>query len=600
MSDRKRSIFGALLPAACLLFVMLAGLGLDSYGQYVLAIGFISTTIGVALVLLVGFARVITLTSGAMMALGAYGSTLLVIHLGLPYWASVIGAVLIGGLSGWILAIPGVRFRSHNLAMVTLVFQAVVMILIREARRYTGGAEGITVPPADWFGLPIKTDADYVVMIGLGAVLATLLMAIILRGRFGKNMRAVAANETGAEAFGIDIPRYFTAAFIISSAVIGLAGALAAPRIRIIDPDSFGVLASVFMLAYPIIGGMTSIWGGIMGGAALRLLPEVLRPVADYQELIFAALVIAVTMFMPGGLAELIHRAYTRLRRKAARKADPASVPVATPVEPAVPVALAHGLAPALRVQAVSKRFDALQAVDNVSFVVPSGTIHGIIGPNGAGKTSLFNIVSGFLTADQGEIELFGEKLLGLPTRRRIGLGMSRTFQHVALFRDLSCLDNVIIGLGRNGVLQAIGQSFDDLIGGNESRAARARAQTALDAVGLGAMSNAAAGSLPLGNQRRLEIARAIACEPRLMLLDEPVSGLSQQEAAELRELLLRINRERGVAMLVIEHNIGFVTDLCATVSVMGSGQIIAEGPARTVIALPAVRQLYFGERAAA
>jgi len=148
VSDRRRSIVGAVLPAACLLFVMLAGLGLGSYGQYVLAIGFISTTIGVALVLLVGFARVITLTSAAMMALGAYGSTLLVIHLGLPYWLSVIGAILIGGFSGWILAIPGVRFRSHNLAMVTLVFQAVVMILIREARRFTGGAEGITVEMA--------------------------------------------------------------------------------------------------------------------------------------------------------------------------------------------------------------------------------------------------------------------------------------------------------------------------------------------------------------------------------------------------------------------------------------------------------------------
>jgi ABC-type branched-subunit amino acid transport system ATPase component len=254
---------------------------------------------------------------------------------------------------------------------------------------------------------------------------------------------------------------------------------------------------------------------------------------------------------------------------------------------------------PALRVKGVSRAFGALQAVDNVSFDVAQGGLHGIIGPNGAGKTSLFNIVSGFLPADTGSIELFGEAVLGQPVRRRVRLGMTRTFQHVALFGELSALDNVIIGLGQNGVLQSIGRSFAELAGGRITSEARERAYAALGAVGLADMAGLPAKLLSLGNQRRLEIARAIVAQPRIILLDEPVSGLSSEEAARLRDLLLDINARDGVAMLLIEHNIGFVTELCRTVSVMGSGQVIAEGEARQTIALPEVRRLYFGERAA-
>ena len=189
--------------------------------------------------------------------------------------------------------------------------------------------------------------------------------------------------------------------------------------------------------------------------------------------------------------------------------------------------------------------------------------------------------------------------MLGQPVRRRVKLGMTRTFQHVALFGELTCLDNVLIGLGHNGVLQSIGQSFAELAGGNATRQARERSYAALQAVGLADVGKLPAKLLSLGNQRRLEIARAIVADPRIILLDEPVSGLSSEEAGRLRDLLLDINARNGVAMLLIEHNIGFVTDLCRTVSVMGAGQVIAEGDARQVIALPAVRRLYFGERAA-
>jgi branched-chain amino acid transport system permease protein len=594
VSDRRLD-FAALGPALFLVVCVAAGLALDSYAQYVLAIAIISMLVGVALVVLVGLARCITLASGSIMAIGAYVSTLAVADLHAPYLATLALAIFAGGAAGWVIAFPGTRFRGHNLAMVTLVFQSVCIILIRESTWLTGGAEGIHVPPPQLFGVTIVSDGAFLILIGLAGATMMAVMTVLVRGPFGKNLQAAAGNEIAAEAFGVSVRGYLTAAFVMSSLAIAFAGALLAPRVRILDPDSFGVLESIFMLAYPIVGGMYSIWGGLLGGGALRILPELLRPVADYQELFFATLVIVVVMFFPRGLTGLINRV-TRSIMKSAR---PLSLP-ALPKPPSVPAEAGQRPDELLLVEAVDKRFDALHAVNAASLRVPVGRIHGLIGPNGAGKTSLFNIISGFLDADSGRVTFAGKSLLELQARDRIGFGMTRTFQNVAIFGQLSCLDNVIIGLGRNAVIAAMGASFDHFADGTSTRGAKRRVLAALESVGLSGQVLSPAGSLSLGNQRRLELARAIVSEPRLILLDEPVSGVAEAEAEELRELLLRINAERKIAMLVVEHNIPFVARLCQSLSVMGAGRIVAEGKPAEVISLPIVRQLYFGEAAAA
>jgi len=506
VSERRLDL-AALAPASFIIVCAAVGLRLDSYPQYVIAVAIISMLVGIALVLLVGLGRCITLASGSIMAIGGYASTLAVADLGVPYLATLALAILAGGAAGWIIAFPGTRFRGHNLAMVTLVFQSVCIILIRQATWLTGGAEGIHVPAPQLFGLTIASDRAFLILIGGAAAVMTLFLSILTRGPFGKNLQAAAGNEIAAEAFGVSVRGYLTAAFVVSSLAIAFAGALLAPRVRILDPDSFGVLESIFMLAYPIVGGMHSVWGGLLGGGALRIAPELLRPVADYQELFFATLVIFVVMFFPGGLIELIRRA--------------------------------AGL---LLVDSLDKHFDALHAVDAASLRVPVGAIHGLIGPNGAGKTSLFNIISGFLDADGGRVAFAGTSLLEMRARDRIALGMTRTFQNVAIFGQLSCLDNVIIGLGRNAVVHAVATSFDQFAAGAATQGARRRALAALASVGLAGQARARAGSLSLGDQRRLEIARAVVSRPRLILLDEPVSGLSESEVEELRNLLIRIN----------------------------------------------------------
>src|SRR5262249_11689537 len=311
--------------------------------------------------------------------------------------------------------------------------------------------------------------------------------------------------------FGVSVPDYLTAAFILSSMAIAFAGALAAPRVRIIDPDSFGVLQSIFMIAYPIVGGMYSVWGGLLGGGALRILPELLRPVADYQELFFATLVMVVVMFVPGGVIELLRRASAPLRNRHT-KAPSRAIAAAAEVRGN---ATEHTSGALLRITDIDKHFEALHAVDHANVVVPAGGIHGLIGPNGAGKTSLFNIISGFLEADAGRVEFAGTSLLDLKARDRIRLGITRTFQHVAVFGQLSCLENVSIGRGRNGVADSIGQSFAHFVGAGSTNAARREALLALQAVGLAHRAHSPAGALSLGDQRRLEIARAIVSEPK-------------------------------------------------------------------------------------
>jgi branched-chain amino acid transport system permease protein len=571
------------------MLIMAVAVFFGSYAQYVLGLVVVHCLIGAALVMIVGYTRVIMLAAGAMAAIGAYASAILMSRTGLPYLLTLPCAALLGALGGIILAVPASRFRGHHLAMATMVFQVLVIIGIREWSELTGGALGLRAPPASIGALTITSDFASLVLIAAAAFPVVLVLAILLAGRFGKTLRAVSASELACDAFGVDITRMRIAAFAFSSAAIAFAGALLAPRVRILDPDSFDIVHSVIMLGYPIVGGMSNIWGGLVGGTVLQLAPELLRPVGRYQEIILAVFVIGVMLAMPGGLIGFSHAlAPGEQRNEASRVIRTAPVLAPPGEEPA-------GI-PALSVFNIRKSYDALQAVDGVSLQVERGAIHGVIGPNGAGKTTLFNVISGFIAPDQGTIELFGTNVEAQPSRTRIVHGMTRTFQNVAIVGDLSCLDNVVIGLGENSIWQTALSSFAEILGSLRNRQRLAAAQAALAAVGLEQCAMVPAGSLSLGNQRRLELARAIVSRPRLILLDEPVSGVSHEEEKQLGELLRSLNAQRAVTMLIIEHNIAFVRALCDTISVMAAGRLIAQGEFQAVIGLPVVRYHYFGD----
>ena len=407
----------------------------------------IAAVVGVALVLIVGFARVIMLTSGAIMAVGAYASTILVERLGVPYLVSLLAAAAFGGVAGAVVAVPASRFRGHYLAMATLVFQFVIIIGLREWSSLTGGAAGLSVPNAQLFAHSLANDGEYLVFTGLATSAAIAALAAILCGQYGKALRAISASEIGSEAFGINVGGYRLVAFVISSATIGFAGGLLAPRVRILDPESFGLVSSILMLAYPIVGGMHSVWGGLLGGLLLRALPEVSRDAQELQGLIYAVLVLAVMTFFPGGFVGAVGGLARRARKIAAPSAGGIAPGSAKTNHASIP----NG-GTALEIGDLSVSFGAMRAVDHFSLRVSAGTIHGLIGPNGAGKTTLFNAISGFIVPKSGSISLFDCDVAGEPSRARITHGMTRTFQQVALFGPLTCIENTILGLGRNGI----------------------------------------------------------------------------------------------------------------------------------------------------
>jgi branched-chain amino acid transport system permease protein len=609
-SGRLRALTLVFAPCAALLAVAILGLLVDTYWQYVLAISMSAAVVGAALIMLVGYARCITIATGAMLAVGAYGAALPVIHLGMPFLLALTMATALGAIAGLVLAIPGVRFRSHNLAMVTLVFQAVVIIVLRESTAATGGAEGTNVPTPVIFGYSFAADAAFLLLSGVLYALILIPMSVLLFGPFGKNLRALASNENAARAFGIDVRHHLIAAFIWSSALIAFAGAVSAPRFRIIDPDSYGILTSIFVLAYPIIGGMGSIWGGLIGGGLLRSIPELLRPLADYIELIFCVLVVGTLAFFPEGLMSALFKWPRRRSVAAPYVAKDPTESQTTRISRLLSATEALSSdrlraqpsadTPILEIRSVSKSYGALQAVNDVSLNVCVQSLHGLMGPNGAGKTTLFNMVSGFTRPDTGQILLMQRPVEHIPLEKRIMLGMTRTFQHASVFPQLSCLDNTLIGLGRNTIGQGSTRSVAAAIDAESARLERHAANAALDAVGLITRAQDNAGSLSLGDQRRLEIARAIVSRPKIILFDEPVSGVSHEEARQLRELLLALNGELGITMVVIEHNIRFLMSLCKRVSVMSEGKILAEGGADAMVNDARVRRAYFGEQEAA
>jgi branched-chain amino acid transport system permease protein len=592
---RAPLFYGVIGPAVFITAIGLLGVFVGNFYQYILALLVVSCLVGVSLVMIVGYSRVIMLATGAMMAVGAYSSTILMLDADFGYLMTLPVVVVFGVVAGVILAVPCTRFRGHHLAMVTMMFQFVVITSIREWTQVTGGAAGLRVPPPQLVGYTISSDIAALLMITVLAAPAVAILGTFLSGAFGKSLRAISASEVAAQAFGINIAQFHVTAFAISSGALAFAGALMAPRVRILDPDSFGLTQSIIALGYPIVGGMNSVWGGLVGGSILRLLPESLRVLGQYQEFIVAILVVAVMILFPGGIMGLFaSRTRTTSDEQGVGKSAGVARGAVARQFPALPADRCGQIAVAI--EGVSKRYKGLVAVDDVTIHVQAGTIHGLIGPNGAGKTTLFNAVSGFVPPDSGSISIFGRSVERMPAVERITHGVTRTFQNVAVFGDLSCVDNVLLGRGKNSVAQSIGASLQEVFNTVGYEKAVLEGRAALAEVGIEHLWQKRAASLSLGDQRRLEIARAIVSNPKLMLLDEPVSGIALEEEHRIAGLLRRLNQEHGITMLLIEHNIGFVRGLCRAVSVMAAGRVLAEGAADEVIAMPQVRREYFGE----
>ncbi|MEO8555579.1 MAG: branched-chain amino acid ABC transporter ATP-binding protein/permease [Actinomycetota bacterium] len=478
----------------------------------------------------------------------------------------------LGAALAFLLGLPVMRLRGVFLAIATLAFGEVVRILLIN-QSWTGGAQGLSFPKL--VGIP---------QAWLALVVVAYWFWRLGGSRLGRAFAAIREDELAAQAMGIDVTRHRMTAFVTSGAVAGLYGVLLAHFVRFAEPNAFGFSAAVDGLVTAVVGGTALFIGPLLGSIFLTALPELQRAVGVeagwIRPFLSSLMLLLVILFLPGGLAALIpHR--------------PGKVghPDAPPDLPPLPAAGS----PIASLRAIGKDYGGVHAVRDVDLDIAAGEIVGLIGPNGAGKTTLINIVSGLVPPTSGEGTVLGISVgSGVPAHRIARAGVSRTFQQIKLFDRLSALDNVIVGAHRVSRPTLLRRLVLLPSARRDERLAFGQAFVQLTRVGLADRARMPAGDLSYGDQRRLEIARALAAHPTLLILDEPAAGMNQVEAHQL-SVMIRALADDGVTVLLIEHNVRMVLETCTRVVVLDFGEVIAAGDPATVARDPRVVEAYLG-----
>jgi branched-chain amino acid transport system permease protein len=570
---------------------------LDLYTVHVAVLVLLFAIVAIGLSLVMGFAGQISLAQAAFFGVGAYAAAILTVRLHWNPWAAAPVGVLAAVASAFVCALPALRVQSHYLGIVSLGLAIAFASLLTNSA-FTGGAEGIVgIPPLNVAGIDMTDEYNFfylalVVLLALGA-----FGLFVARTTLGRRFRAMRDDTLAAAACGIEIRWYRLVAFLLAGLFAGVAGVLYAHFARYVSPDSFSLNVMFLLLAMVIIGGRDSVWGSATGALLLIVANNLLTGIQAYQELAYGALVVACVIFAPQGLAGTANAVASRLGARARRWT---SVPLPLP-RGRVRLVSANGrrdgprLAPAaLTVNELSKRFRGVQALAGVSLEVRAGEIHGIIGPNGSGKTTLFNVVSGIERLTAGSVRLSGRDVGGLPAHRLSRLGVARTFQNPRLFRHLSVLENVMVALDRDPVRRHVRYLLAPWKVWRRERGWRLQAIEVLRQAGLEDAAGEGALNLPYGRQRQLEIARAMAAGPSLLLLDEPAAGLNAAETDVLQATIRRI-REAGVTVVVIEHDMRLVMTLCERITALAHGRVLATGTPAEVSRDPAVVEAYLG-----
>ncbi|HTT13228.1 MAG TPA: branched-chain amino acid ABC transporter ATP-binding protein/permease [Burkholderiaceae bacterium] len=530
------------------------------------------------LTIVLGYTGQINLAQAAFFGLGAYSVALGTTTLALPFWVALALGIVLAAVAGAALGLTTLRLGGHYLAMVTISFQTILSLVLTNWIAVTRGPDGISgIKRPAVFGYSFDGSGAYLALCIASLWLVGFLVWRLGRSRLGRRMQAVRDNELAAGVVGVDTYRTKVAAFTLSAVLGGFGGGLFAGGFRYISPDQFSFAESVVFLTMALLGGVRSPFGTALGTALLILLPEWLRFLKVVYLAVYGAAVILIMVFMPEGVWGFVAALVRRVRGPSMETAVP------VPVLPLTKETAQGDGTVLLSVRGISKHFGGLKAVDAVDLEVRRNGVHALIGPNGSGKSTLLNVLSGLYVSSGGEIALAGATIGALPPHERAARGLGRTFQNIRLFTAMSVLDNVVVGAERPG----------NLIDGGHG--AHALALAALGFVGLADRAHRAVGSLSYGHQRRVEIARALAGNPTLLLLDEPGAGLNHAEKEELVTLLTRL-KGHGLTILIIDHDMNLVEKVADHITVLNFGRRIADGAPGEVLRHPDVIAAYLGQ----
>ena len=542
------------------------------------------------LVLLTGVGGLTSFGQAAFVGIGAYTTAWLTLNLDLSPWLTLWIGLGLTAVSALIVGAITLRMSGHYLPLATIAWGLSLYYLMGNLDalgKYDGlqGLKSLSIGSLD---------------IGQGRLFFVLTWAILLAGavallnlldsRPGRAIRSLKTGSQMAEAMGINTFRYKVTIFVIAALFASVAGWLMAHFQRTVNPSAFGLKMGIEYLFMTVVGGVGHVWGALVGAGLIKLLddylqvalPALIGTSGSYEVIVFGIAMVLVLKYMPDGLWSLVTDLLPRTSRPVDWQ-DAADLPARHKPAPGDSV---------LSVRAVRKQFGGLLAVNDISFDIHAGQIVGLIGPNGAGKSTTFNLITGVIDKTSGEVLFCGESIGSLASRAIARKGMARTFQHVKMIPDMTVLENVALGAyvrGRMGVLSAMLRSNQV-----EERRMMKEAQRQLERIGMGEYLHEQAGNLAMGPQRLMEIARALCCDPALLLLDEPAAGLRHKEKQGLAQVLRQLQGE-GMSILLVEHDMDLVMDVCDHLVVMEFGTLLTQGTPAEIQASPAVRAAYLG-----
>jgi len=552
--------------------------------------------------LLIGYTGLFSIAHAAFYGIGAYTSALLALRLGVSFPLALLAAVLLTALVGGAIGVPALRVRGDYLVIASFGFQMIVFGVMLNWLAVTRGEGGLTgIPRPELFGIKIFSPATYLPLAVVVAGLCFLVTWWIARSPFGRVLKAIREDEVATQSLGKDIVYFKIAVFALAGGLAAVAGSFYAHYVTFINPLSFTLEESIFIMAVVLVGGAGNLWGSLVGTTALVVAPEALRFLripdaiaAPFRQILYGLLLVLFVRFRPQGLIgerPTTVRGLKALPREG--ELDSSTLEARLGHRTSGSSARSNGK-PLLTLNGVSKSFGGIRALDNLSLTLEEGRITGLIGPNGAGKTTAFNVITGFVEPDAGSVVYRGRELRGSKSHEIARLGIVRSFQDLRLFPKMSVLENVLVALPGQRGEQLL---FAFLAAPQVFRAERdniGRACELLAFVGLAGKTGELAEDLSYAEQKLLALARLLATQADLLLLDEPASGLDPTSVEAIMALIRRLP-EYGKTVCVIEHNLDVIKGLAAPVIFLDEGRVIASGTPGEIMADPRLADIYFG-----
>ncbi|MDR7855332.1 branched-chain amino acid ABC transporter ATP-binding protein/permease [Tissierella sp.] len=588
--QKKYSAVLYVLWTAFVVFSLLAPAFIGRYYVGYILVIFVYCILAIGFNIASGFCGITTFSTGAIYAAGAYTSAIMYTSLGLPFIVSALIGSLVAGIVSFVISLSAYKVNGIYLSLVSFGVIEVVLQILSQSN-FTGGSQGFRVAKWVFFGTPVSLNAKYYVTFAM-VVIVFIIQKNLRKSLWGRDFLAMKDDEIAASGVGINFRKTRVIGFFISSAISGFAGVFYATYMGYISPDSFGFGLSIMILLMVITGGSGTLSGPIVGAVLITVVPELFNANPEMKVIFYGAMLIIITQVMPKGIVGIIKERFKEIENnRYIDKIDPyAEIDFSK-----YAVKSEREDEDVLVVKGLTKQYGGLTAVNNLDLTVKRGTIHALIGPNGAGKSTCINNMTGIEEPTSGEVWFNGENVTGMESYNLVEKGMTRTYQHVRLFNSMSVIDNVTTGSRFDkhyGLFHALFQTGKKH---RLDREAYADAQECLQLLGIEDKANESPDSMSAGQQKLMEIGRALVAKPDLLLLDEPCAGLTEVETEQFAEMIKKI-RNTGISILLIEHHMNLVMEVSDWITVIDHGVKIAEGTPEKVSKEPVVRTAYLGE----